>query len=134
MERPGVGLNVIIKKDNKVLLGKRTGSHGVGTWNFPGGHLEFNEEFDDCARREVKEETGLAIKNLKQVTFTNDKFIEEGKHYVTLFMVADYESGVAEVKEPEKCEEWQWFEWSKLPGPLFLPGQSLREQGFNPFD
>ena len=40
---PRVGIAAIVKKDNKVLLGKRKGSHGSGAWNFPGGHLEFFE-------------------------------------------------------------------------------------------
>lgn len=56
MENPKVGIAVIVKRDNKVLLGKRIGSHGANTWAFPGGHLEFSEEFEDTATREVDEE------------------------------------------------------------------------------
>ena len=40
---PRVGIGVIIRKDNKILLGKRKNAHGEGSWCFPGGHLEFNE-------------------------------------------------------------------------------------------
>ena len=65
-ERPKVGVGVIIIKDGKVLLGKRKNAHGEGSWSFPGGHLEFNEELFDCAKREVLEETGIKIKNLFQ--------------------------------------------------------------------
>ncbi len=36
--------------------------------------------------------------------YTNDVFQKEKKHYITLFVVADYDSGVLELKEPEKCE------------------------------
>ena len=57
--RPRIGVVVIIKKDNKILFGKRKGSHGEGSWSFPGGHLEFNENIEDCAVREVLEETGI---------------------------------------------------------------------------
>ena len=60
-QKPKVGLGVCIVKDNKVLLGKRKGSHGAGTWSFPGGHLEFQETWEKCAKREVLEETGLKI-------------------------------------------------------------------------
>ncbi len=42
-KRPKVGLGVLIFKDGKVLLGKRKGAHGEGTWCPPGGHLEFGE-------------------------------------------------------------------------------------------
>jgi 8-oxo-dGTP diphosphatase len=62
MERPRVGIGVIILKNGRVLLGKRKSSHGTGTWHFPGGHLEFGESLEDCSRREVLEETGMKIK------------------------------------------------------------------------
>jgi 8-oxo-dGTP diphosphatase len=64
-ERPKVGVGVIIMKDQKVLVGKRKRSHAPGTWNFPGGHLELNEEVFECAKREVQEEAGIKIKNLR---------------------------------------------------------------------
>lgn len=42
-----------------MLLGKRAGSHGDGTWAPAGGHLEFGESIEACARREVRQATGL---------------------------------------------------------------------------
>lgn len=132
-ERPKVGIGVIVIKDNKVLLGKRRGSHGEGSWCFPGGHLEFNEELEDCAKREVFEEAGIKIKNVRTGTFTNDIFEKEGKHYVTLFLVSDYDSGDVRIMEPDKFEKWDWFEWNKLPKPLFIPIQNLLKQNYNPF-
>ena len=131
--RPAVGVAVIITKDDTVLLGKRKGAHGNGTWAFPGGHLEFKESIEDCARREVLEETGLTIGNVCHRAFTNDIFSKENKHYATLFVQADYVSGTAKVLEPEKCEKWEWCKWSKLPSPLFLSLENLVDQGFNPF-
>jgi len=62
-KKPKVGVGIIVIKDNKVLLGKRKNSHGEGSWCFPGGHLEFNESLENCAKREVLEETGIEIKN-----------------------------------------------------------------------
>jgi len=61
MENPKVGVGVIIVKDNKVLMQKRINAHGNGSWSFPGGHLEFNEELEDCAKRETLEEAGINI-------------------------------------------------------------------------
>jgi ADP-ribose pyrophosphatase YjhB (NUDIX family) len=58
-ERPKVGVAAIIIKDGKVLLGKRKSAHGQGTWNFPGGHLEYGESWQDCAKRETMEEAGI---------------------------------------------------------------------------
>jgi len=133
--RPKVGVGVFVIKDNKVLLGKRKNSHGEGTWSFPGGHLEFNESWEECSKRETLEETGLHITNIRFATVTNDIFQQEKKHYITLFMIADYQSGEIQIREPDKCEKWEWFEWDekKLPDPLFIPIQNLLKQSFSPF-
>jgi 8-oxo-dGTP diphosphatase len=130
-----VGLGVCVVKDGKVLLGKRKNSHGDGSWCFPGGHLEFGESWEDCARRETREEAGVGIKNLRFGTATNDIFKKENKHYITIIMIADYASGEVKVCEPDKCECWGWFEWSreKFPSPLFVPQENLFKQGFDPF-
>ena len=128
--RPKVGVAVIVVKDFKVLLGKRMNSHGSGTWQFPGGHLEFGEAIEDCAKRELFEETGLTIRNIRSGPYTNDIFKTEQTHYITLFVIADYDSGVLTVKEPKKCEKWEWFNWSQLPEPKFLPIQNLIKQKF----
>lgn len=132
-KRPKVGLAVLVKKDGKVLFGKRKNAHGEGDWCCPGGHLEFNESWEDCARRETMEETGITIKNIHFATATNDLFEKEGKHYITIYMVADYDAGEVQIMEPEKCAEWRWVSWDDLPEPLFVPTKNLLAQGFSPF-
>ncbi|MFH1780289.1 MAG: NUDIX hydrolase [Candidatus Micrarchaeota archaeon] len=127
---PRVGVGVIVVKDGLVLLGKRKSKHGEGYWSFAGGHLEFMEKVEDCAVREVREEAGIEVKNVRLGPFTNDFFPDS--HYVTLFVVCDYASGDVKVMEPEKCSEWHWFSWSELPKPLFLPIENLLKQEFTP--
>lgn len=131
-KRPKVGLGVIIIKDGKILMGKRKNAHGEGGWCYPGGHLEFGESWEQCARREVMEETSIKIKNIRFGTATNDIFRSDDKHYITICMVADYASGVVRLMEPDKCEKWEWFNWSKLPKPLFLPTINQLKEGFDP--
>ena len=136
IKRPSVGLGVILRKDGKVLLSRRKNAHGEGTWSFPGGHLEFNETFEECAARETFEETGIRIKNVKFLTTTNDIMDKEKKHYITIYVVADHGSGEPKVMEPhrnEKNEGWQWFSWDKLPRPLFLCIDNLLKQNIDPF-
>lgn len=130
---PKVGIGVIVRKNNQVLIGKRAGSLGKGSWAFPGGHLEFYESWTDCARRETEEETNIKIKNIRFGIATNDIFENLQKHYITIFMTADYSSGKLQVLEPKKCERWGWFKWENLPQPLFLPLKNLLKTGFNPF-
>ena len=129
--------------DNKVLLGERKGSHGAGSWSFPGGHIEMFEDLRVCAMRELEEETGFAEGNVKfidkySVATTNDFFPEENKHYITLFMRAKYDKGIPVVKEKDKCMGWQWFNLDELVNKgykyrLFTPIKNLIEQGYDPF-
>ena len=128
MKRPRVGLGVFVKKEGKVLVGERKGSHGAGTWALPGGHLEGGRSFEECCKREVFEETGLTIKDPRPLVFTNDLFIDEGLHYVTLFFTADYESGELVVREPRQCEEWRWASLNHIPQPIFLPLSNALKQ------
>ena len=46
---PKVGVGVIVRREGRILLGKRKGSHGENTWAPPGGHLEFMESVEECA-------------------------------------------------------------------------------------
>lgn len=127
-----VGVGAIVIRDGLVLLGKRMGSHGAGTWALPGGHLEFGESAAACAVREVREETGLEIESITAGPYTSDVFASEGKHYITLFVVARSDAGDPALCEPEKCSGWQWFRWSELPSPLFQPLATLHATGFVP--
>ena len=129
---PRVGVAVILLRDGKVLLGKRLGSLGNGTWALPGGHLEFGESIEDCARREVLEETGLMIGALQRGPYFSNVFAAERSHYVTLFLIAEEVHGEAQALEPEKCAQWFWFHWSALPVPLFPSLQHLVASGFDP--
>jgi 8-oxo-dGTP diphosphatase len=123
-----VGVAVLVVNDGQILLGKRINSHGDGTWNSPGGHLEFGESPQECASRELQEETGLIAKEIIEGTWTNDFFEEEGKHYVTLYMIVPQFTGVPTIQEPEKCLGWQWFDFNDLPSPLFLPLVNLLKE------
>ena len=124
-----VGVGVVIRRDGKVLLGKRKGSHGASTWGLPGGHLEAGEAVEDCARRETAEETGLQIVRTVNAGFTNDIFAAENKHYVTLFVEADDPGGSPQLLEPDKCESWEWFSPGQLPEDLFIPFRTFVSQG-----
>lgn len=125
-----VGVSVIIRKDGKVLLGKRLKSHGTGRWCTPGGHIEFGETPGQAARREVMEETGLELGSLaksKSLPYLNTSFQEEGKQYITIYLEGEYIGGDPIAKEPEKCAEWLWFDEDALPSPLFTDmGSALR--------
>lgn len=138
-QKPRVGIGVILLKDNKILLGKRNEDpakadsllHGEGTWTLPGGKLDFKEDIQDCAYREVFEETRIRIKKdkLKIISITND--IVEDAHFVTLgFLCEDFE-GEPKIMEPDEITEWKWFNLNNLPSPLFFPSEKAIKNFIN---
>lgn len=118
--RPQVGVGVMIFKGQKVLLGKRKGSHGEGEYAFPGGYLEFRESFEECAIRETREETGVGIVDVKFL-FAANIMRYSGKHYVHIGLTAKWKSGEPKVLEPDKSENWGWYSLDEPPQPLFEP-------------
>ncbi|XP_061993284.1 geranyl diphosphate phosphohydrolase-like [Rosa rugosa] len=67
------------------------------------------ESFEECATREVKEETGLDIDKLEFLTFTNNLFLDKAKpyHYVVISMravLADHPQ--PQNTEPDFCGGW----------------------------
>jgi 8-oxo-dGTP diphosphatase len=115
---PRVGIGVMIFKEGRILLARRKGSHGSGDYAFPGGHLEYGESFEDCARRETREECGCEIENIRFLLVANVKSFMP-KHYVHLTLVADWKSGEPVVNEPDKSEAWGWYDPDSAPQPLF---------------
>ncbi|KAH7368002.1 nudix domain-containing protein [Plectosphaerella cucumerina] len=130
---PRVGVAAVIRnREGKVVCGLRKGSHGSGTWQLPGGHLELGESFATCAEREVKEECGLDVRGTGVAAVTNDVFDAEGKHYITIFVKCDMvdEEAQPEVLEADKCDGWYWKTWEELRAEkhLFLPLVNLFEE------
>ena len=116
---PRVGIGALVMKDGKMLMGKRKSSHGEGEYASPGGHLEYMESFTDGVRREIREEAGIEVENIRLLTVSNLRE-HAPKHYVDLCFVADWKSGEPRVCEPDKVERWEWFSLDALPSPLFI--------------
>jgi len=137
---PRVGMGVLVTRNGKVLLGRRLGSHGAETFAAPGGHIEFGETFEQAARREVREETGLEITNLKLLCVGNYVFSgnDGERHYIDVDLVCDAPDGDPVLMEPEKCAGWEWYDPHDLPSPLFIVTRRMIESwltgalGFDP--
>lgn len=135
-QQPGIGVGIMILKNNKVLLGKRHGDpkkadselHGESTWTMPGGKVHFKEKLKEVAYREVLEETGIKIskRKIKLISVTDD--IVEDAHFVTIgFLCRDFK-GEPKVMEPDEITEWKWFALNKLPRPVFFPSRKILDK------
>lgn len=119
--RVGVA-TILFNGKGEILFGLRKGSHGAGTWSFPGGHVDFGESPRTTVYRELKEETGLDVALVavyRQCPWASSHWPDDDKQYVTLFFSAHYIGGEVQVMEPDKCVEWKWFPIDKWPKPLF---------------
>ena len=135
MDRAKVGTAVFIVRDGKLLMQKRAGALGIGTWSVPGGHIEFGETPEQTVIREAKEEVGVSVSSARVVAITNDVFSDLGKHYVTLWFRADGIGNEEPVALEGEVSEVGWFALDSLPSPLFAPFTTLLNGGsIIPFD
>jgi uncharacterized protein (TIGR00730 family) len=128
---PLVGTSAFLVRDGRLLLTRRRGAHGAGTWAPPGGRVDAGERPGDAVRRELLEETGLVAEQVEPIGWTDDVMDETGRHHVTLHHVVTAD-GEPELREPGKAEPWTWHAVDALPEPLFAPVASLLATGWRP--
>jgi 8-oxo-dGTP diphosphatase len=125
-----VGMGVFVFRDGKFLMLKRKGKHAPGTWSVPGGWQEIGETFEQASKREIKEEVGCEITNVRFGAVTNNHFPEENIHSVSVMTISDWFSGEPQNLESEKCEELRWVDFDNLPSPLFRAWEDLLKSEF----
>ncbi|HLD27602.1 MAG TPA: NUDIX domain-containing protein [Patescibacteria group bacterium] len=80
----------IFNNKNELFLVR--GTKWQNQYLIPGGHLEYGETLEDCCRREVKEETGLRLKDLKFFTYQDGikpkDYSKKDIHFVYLYFTA----------------------------------------------
>ena len=118
--RPLVGVGVVFVRQGRVFLAKRRGAHGEDTWASAGGHLEFGESLEDCARREAMEELGVEVGELRVLCLSN--IVAYDRHYVDVEFLGDIEGQEpAPTASDGSFTEYGWYPLSDPPQPLFEP-------------
>lgn len=128
--RVGVAV-IVMNEEYDIYMGIRKGSHGSGLWALPGGHLEFNETWEECSWREVYEEMNLSlpVEHIEYLHVVNDIMTSESKHYVTIFMICTKPIATKPItNEPHKCEGWIPMNWIQLQNEV----QANPDQFFSP--
>jgi len=106
-----LSLGMVLEKD-RILLGLKKRGFGVGRWNGFGGKIEDKETIEEGAVREIKEEVGITVTEIKKAgilefSFENDPKILE----VHIFKVLKFEGQPLESEEMKP----QWFKFEEIP-------------------
>jgi len=114
----GVGCGALLVNDkNETLLLKRSSKtrNEAGFWSKPGGGVEFGEKIEDTLKREVKEELGVDIGEIRFLSFTDSIMKDDGQHWISLNYCAKIIKGEPKNLEPHKHDEIKWFKLDNLP-------------------
>ena len=115
-----------MNRQDQVLLGRRKDNALFG---LPGGKLEFGESIEECAARELAEETQVQLPPQNFRVFKALNCRRPGYHCVDFFAAVQWDEVQAPVNaEPEACEGWEFVSWDTLPTlELFWPLADILE-------
>jgi 8-oxo-dGTP diphosphatase len=111
-QNPAPTVSILVVDGDRVLLGKRGGSPGKGSWSLPSGYIDYEEDFLTTAIRETKEETGLDIK-VDSIINVVSSFVSPRFHFLGIYVVAQVIGG--KLVAGDDLEAVEWF---PVVGPL----------------
>ena len=108
------------------LLIQRGNEPYKGMWALPGGFMNMDETAEQCARRELEEETGLNLNELQQIgAYTAVDRDPRGRTVSVAYLaVVD---AAAEVEGGDDAARAEWFPISELPGLAFDHAEIIRD-------
>ena len=119
--RPAVTADCIVitkEAEPKVLLIQRGDEPYKGCWAFPGGFMEIDETTEQCAIRELEEDTGLKVDEVHQIGAFSKVDRDPRGRTITVAYLAFVEAPV-EVKGQDDAANAEWFPLSALPALAF---------------
>lgn len=126
--RPWVGIGVVALRGEEVLLIRRGRPPRAGSWSLPGGGQRLGEGAEACARRELREETGIevgALRLLAVIDAITPGEADRGPrfHYTIIDYAARWQSG--EPRPGGDVTEAIWADTRDL-APYALTPEALR--------
>lgn len=134
--RPSVTADCIVmtrETDPKVLLIERGHEPFKGCWAFPGGFMNMDETTEQCAVRELEEETGLKITDIQQLGAYSKVDRDPRGRTITVAYLAFVDKPLP-VKGQDDAAKAQWFSIKNLPKLAFDHAEIMRDAiltGFN---
>ncbi len=109
-----LAVDTVVIREGKILLIKRAVEPFKGYWGIPGGHINWNETLESCARRELKEETNLELLDLKLLGVVSDPDRSPFQTIAIVYLVKT--RGIA--KAGDDAKELKFFHLDRLPEKL----------------
>jgi NAD+ diphosphatase len=103
---------VLVKRGNEFLLTRKS-VWPAGRYSLVAGFLDFGESLEECVQREVKEETGIEVRNIRYVGSQNWPFPSQ----LMAGFIAEYAGGEIAV-DHEELEDARWFCVNAMPASL----------------
>lgn len=119
--RPALTADCVVitaEEEPKVLLIQRANDPFKGCWAFPGGFMEMDETTEQCALRELEEETGLMVDTIQQVGCYSKVDRDPRGRTITVAYLAIIDSAV-DVMGLDDAAKAEWFPLSALPQLAF---------------
>ena len=119
--RPAVTTDCVVftkEKEPKVLLIQRGNEPYKGCWAFPGGFMNMEETAEECAVRELKEETGLTVKQIQQIGAYSKVDRDPRGRTVSIAYLAIVDTPTA-VSGMDDAAKAAWFPLASLPDLAF---------------
>ena len=127
--RPAVTADCIVitkETEPKVLLIQRGNEPYKGCWAFPGGFMDMDETTEQCAIRELEEETGLVVSHVQQIGAYSKVDRDPRGRTITVAYLALIDSPVP-IKGQDDAASAQWFPLSTLPPLAFDHAEIMRD-------
>lgn len=120
----------IIEKEGKYLLVQEAKKKCYEKWNFPAGHLDFNESLEQGAIREIKEETGCDVK-LDGVCYVANRILEDDLFVMIVFNAKLINENIEFDKE--EILDVKWFDYDEIVNKMesMLRGNDVRTAVIN---
>ena len=126
--RPAVTADCVVFSNDlnglSVLLIERANEPFKGCWAFPGGFMDMEEDAEDCAKRELKEETGLEIRSMRQLGAFTDVNRDPRGRTVSIAYYAIVEK--SDVIGADDASQARWFPIDSIPPLAFDHDKILR--------